>query len=139
MSDTRLGLKTPIISLVVDRARNQYYLDATDEDQGLFVDGDSPAAVAPMTRLFGPTTPGFPDPVTMMQVSYEKALMAGASYDFVRLPHLDEKLSVQGVISDVSHKETKRGIMTVIIMENVYRDVEGEVVGTEKLTFVERP
>jgi N-terminal half of MaoC dehydratase len=145
MVDARIGRETPPFPVRFDEFRNDYYLEATHEDQPVFLDDDAARAAGlaaravPATRFFGPTTPGFPDPLTMMELSFQRALLAGASYEFDRLPLLGESFTGQGRISSVVEKATDAGTMYIVVMEVTYTDNDGATVATEKLTFIERP
>jgi hypothetical protein len=133
--DGLLGTDVPPFEVTLDATLNRYFLEATGEEQELFV---AEKAVPP-TSLFGPARPGYPDPLELMGTSYDKAVMGSASYEIARLPLVGETLRCTGRVSDVTTKEGKGGsTMNFITLENTFRDQAGEPVVVERLTFIER-
>ncbi len=135
MRDDLLGAEIAPFEVTIEAPLNQYFLDATGEDQSYYLEGKA----APPTCLFGPARPGYPDPLAFMGTSFEKAVMGGAAYDIERSPLVGEVLICRGRVTDVKVKETPKGAMTFATLEATFTDSSGAVVVTERLTFIERP
>jgi hypothetical protein len=140
-----VGRETAPFEVHLDEARNEYYLEATSDGQAIYRDRGVALAAgltgkpAPPTRLFGPASPGFPDPLEFMGTSHDKAVMGGARYTFRRLPLVGETLVCRGKATDLTTKETPRGPMEFLTIEMTYTDAAGDTVAVEELTFIERP
>ena len=135
MRDDLLGREIEPFEVTIEAPLNQYFLTATGEDQSFYLEGKS----APPTCLFGPARPGYPDPLTFMGTSFDKAVMGSAAYEIVRPPLVGETLVCRGRVSDVKVKDTPKGAMTFATLEATFTDASGETVVVERLTFIERP
>jgi hypothetical protein len=135
LRDDLLGQEIDPFEVTIEAPLNHYFLTATEEDQPFYLEGKS----APPTSLFGPARPGYPDPLTVMGTSFDKAVMGSASYEIERPPLVGETLVCRGRVSDVKVKETPKGNMTFATLEATFTDAGGTVIVTERLTFIERP
>jgi hypothetical protein len=135
MRDDLLGSEIEPFEVTVEGPLNQYFLNATEEDQTFYLEGKA----APPTCLFGPARPGYPDPLAFMGTSFEKAVMGSAAYEIERPPLVGETLVCRGRVADVKVKETPKGDMTFATLEATFADASGTVIVTERLTFIERP
>ncbi|MDQ1566648.1 MAG: 3-methylfumaryl-CoA hydratase [Actinomycetota bacterium] len=135
MRDDLLGSEIEPFEVTIEVPLNQYFLEATGEDQAFYLEGKA----APPTCLFGPARPGYPDPLAFMGTSFDKAVMGSAAYDIERPPLVGETLVCRGRVSDVKVKETPKGTMTFATLEATFTDASGTAVVTERLTFIERP
>lgn len=145
MRDDLLGTEIEPFEVRIEDALNQYFLTATGETEPLYLEekvsreAGLPGLAAPPTCLFGPARPGYPDPLALMGTSFDKAVMGSAAYDIVRPPVVGETLVCRGRVVDVKQKETPKGVMTFATLEATFTDTGGEVIVTERLTFIERP
>jgi hypothetical protein len=135
MRDDLSGAEIDPFELTIEAPLNQYFLEATAEDQAFYLQGKA----APPTCLFGPARPGYPDPLAFMGTSFDKAVMGSAAYEIERLPLVGETLVCRGRVADVKVKESPKGAMTFATLEATFTDASGAVVVTERLTFIERP
>ena len=135
MRDDLLGSEIEPFEVTIEAPLNHYFLAATEEDQAHYLEGKA----APPTCLFGPARTGYPDPLTFMGTSFEKAVMGSANYEIERSPLVGETLVCRGRVADVKVKETPKGNMTFATLEATFTDSSGAVVVTERLTFIERP
>jgi hypothetical protein len=135
MRDDLLGAEIEPFEVTIEAPLNQYFLEATEEDQAYYLEGK----VAPPTCLFGPARPGYPDPLTFMGTSFDRAVMGSAAYEIERPPLVGEILVCRGRVSDVKVKDTPKGNMTFATLEATFTDAGGAVIVTERLTFIERP
>jgi hypothetical protein len=135
LRDDLLGSEIEPFEVTIEAPLNQYFLTATGEDQAYYLEGKA----APPTCLFGPARPGYPDPLTFMGTSFDKAVMGSAAYEIERPPLVGETLVCRGRVSDVKVKETPKGTMTFATLEATFTDASGVLVVTERLTFIERP
>jgi N-terminal half of MaoC dehydratase len=135
LRDDLLGREIDPFEVTIEAPLNQYFLAATEEDQSFYLEGKS----APPTCLFGPARPGYPDPLTFMGTSFDKAVMGSAVYEIARPPLVGETIVCRGRVSDVRVKETPKGNMTFATLEATFTDASGAVIVTERLTFIERP
>ncbi len=137
MRDDLLGTEIEPFEVELDPFRNKYFLEAAGEDHPAFTATvDCPV---PPTRVFGPASPSFPDPIEFWGTSYEKAVMGAAHYDVKRLPLVGERLLCRGVVEDVVVTETSKGTRTSATLALTYSDSAGQPVIIERLTFIERP
>ena len=134
MRDGLLGSKVPAFEVRIDPTQTRYFLEATGEKLSDYAE----EGWAPPTSLFGPARPGYPEPLSFMGTTFDKAVMASAEYDIRRLPKVGEVLTCTGEVSDVTKKETPKGPMTFATLEATFTDAEGAVVAVERLTFLER-
>ena len=134
MRDDLLGSEIEPFQLIIEPPLNQYFLDATEEAEPFYLEGKA----APPTCLFGPARPGYPDPLTFMGTSFDKAVMGSAAYEINRPPLVGETLTVTGKVTDVTKKESPKGTMTFATLEATFTDSSGAVVVVERLTFIER-
>ena len=134
MRDDLLGSKVPGFEVRIDPTQTRYFLEATGEELPEYAE----EGWAPPTSLFGPAREGYPEPLTFMGTSFEKAVMASAEYDIARAPRVGEVLTCTGQVTDVTRKETAKGPMTFATLEATFTDIDGALVAIERLTFLER-
>ena len=135
MRDDLAGSEIEPFEVTIEGPLNQYFLAATGEQLPYYLEGKA----APPTSLFGPARPGYPDPLTFLGTTFDKAVMGSAFYEIERAPLVGETLVCRGRATDVKVKETPKGNMTFATLEATFTDSSGAVIVTERLTFIERP
>lgn len=72
-----------------------------------------------------------------MGLDFRRVLAGGNEWEYHRPVVAGDVLTVAGKVVDVQHKAGRRGGMTMIVLENTFRDPSGEVVLVNRSTIME--
>ncbi|MEM7095847.1 MAG: MaoC family dehydratase N-terminal domain-containing protein [Actinomycetota bacterium] len=113
-------------TVVVDPAKLELLTDA--------IGTDTAATTARFVPFFGPTVAGQDSVVGPLEMSLQRGLQGGQSYEWHRAFEPGETVQVTISVEDILDK----GTMHLATVLSEYRDTEGDLIQRQRTVFVER-
>lgn len=112
--------------------------DPLVSDEGAASAGGYRAPLAPLTFPFGLAVEGQPFIPDVLSCRYDRTVLSGYQYDFVRpLPTGVPLLATTRIVAAYEH-EGKKGRVAIGVAETEFADEDGNVCTRQRATFIER-
>ena len=138
---THVGRQSEPLRLEVERGHIRRFAEAIGDDNPIYVDDEAarraghPCVVAPPTFAIA-LRPN--DPRMGIDIDWRKLLHGEQEFVFTRPLYAGDRLTIVGRIAAADVKETKSGIMDVMVLETVATDGDGTRVFTARSTVLVR-
>ncbi|EPL15596.1 MaoC family dehydratase N-terminal domain-containing protein [Pseudomonas sp. CF161] len=113
---------------------DRYYFDADAARQEGFSGQPIPPTFSTVTLHWQPVTEGNP-----LNLDLKRILAGGNEWEYVRPIVAGEELTVRTAIIDVSHKQGRQGLMTLIVREMKFFDAYEQLALIARSTIIEMP
>lgn len=145
MNDARfapyVGRQSAPLVVDVERGHIRRFAEAVGDPNPIYVD-EAAARAAGHPRIPAPPTFAIAlranDPRAGIDIDWRKLLHGEQEFVFHRALYAGDRLTIVGRIADATVKETKAGIMDVMVLENVATDADGARVFTARSTVLVR-
>ena len=136
-----VGRQSEPVVLDVERGHIRRFAEAIGDANPVYVD-EAAARAAGHPRIPAPPTFAIAlranDPRGGIDLDWRKLLHGEQELDFARPIYAGDRLTIVGRIADAAVKQTKGGIMDVMILETVATDGDGARVFTARSTILVR-
>jgi len=136
-----VGRQSEPLVLEVERGHIRRFAEAVGDPNPIYVD-EAAARAAGHPRI--PAPPTFAaalranDPRGGIDIDWRKLLHGEQEFDFARPLYAGDKLTVVGRIAEAAVKQTKAGVMDVMVLETIATDESGARVFTGRSTVLVR-
>ena len=136
-----VGRQAAAVTLDVERGHIRRFVEAVGDDNPIYVD-EAAAKAAGHPRI--PAPPTFatalrpPDPRVGVDLDWRKLLHGEQEYEFSRPIYAGDRLTLVARIAAADVKQTKGGVMDVMILETTADDADGARVFTARATILVR-
>ena len=136
-----VGRQSEPLVLEVERGHIRRFAEAVGDPNPIYVD-EAAARATGHPRI--PAPPTFAaalranDPRGGIDIDWRKLLHGEQEFDFARPLYAGDKLTVVGRIAEAAVKQTKAGVMDVMVLETIATDESGARVFTGRSTVLVR-
>lgn len=136
-----VGRQAAALTLDVERGHIRRFVEAVGDDNPIYVD-EAAAKAAGHARI--PAPPTFatalrpPDPRVGIELDWRKLLHGEQEYEFARPIYAGDRLTLVARIAAADVKQTKGGVMDVMVLETIADDSDGKRVFTARATILVR-
>lgn len=136
-----VGRQATALTLDVERGHIRRFVEAVGDDNPIYV---SEAAAQAAGHPCIPAPPTFatalrpPDPRVGIDLDWRKLLHGEQEYEFTRPIYAGDRLTLVARIAAADVKQTKAGVMDVMILETTADDADGGRVFTARATILVR-
>ena len=136
-----VGRESAPLVVDVERGHIRRFAQAIDDPDPIYVD-EAAARAAGYERIPAPPTFAIAlranDPREGMEIDWRKLLHGEQELVFTRPLYAGDRLTIVGRIAEASVKQTKSGVMDVMVLETVATDGDGARVFTARSTVLVR-
>ena len=136
-----VGRQAAALTLDVERGHIRRFVEAIGDDNPIYID-EAAAKAAGHPRIPAPSTFATalrpPDPRVGIELDWRKLLHGEQEYDFARPVYAGDRLTLVARIAAADVKQTKGGVMDVMVLETTAHDGDGRRVFTARATILVR-
>ena len=136
-----IGRQSEPVVLDVERGHIRRFAEAIGDADPVYVD-EAAARAAGHPRIPAPPTFAIAlranDPRGGIDIDWRKLLHGEQELDFARPIYAGDRLTIVGRIADAAVKQTKSGVMDVMVLETIATDGDGARVFTARSTILVR-
>ena len=136
-----VGRQSEPLQLEVERGHIRRFAEAVGDTNPVYVD-EAAARAAGHPRIPAPPTFAIAlranDPRGGIDLDWRKLLHGEQELDFARPVYAGDRLTIVGRIAEASVKQTKSGVMDVMVLETVATDGDGARVFSARSTVLVR-